>query len=146
MRCELCSPLGNILVSTPQWRVVLVDDAHYPGFCRVIWNGHVREMTDLSEQERNELMRVVWQVEAAIREVMQPYKVNLASLGNVVPHLHWHVIPRFSDDLHFPNPIWGQVERSVNAALQDRFALLEKLTAAIQSKLGNDTDYDAISH
>jgi diadenosine tetraphosphate (Ap4A) HIT family hydrolase len=38
---------------------------------------------------------------------MQPDKINLASLGNVVPHLHWHVIPRFVDDPHFPNPVWG---------------------------------------
>lgn len=135
MRCELCSPLGNVIVNSARWRVVLVDDAHYPGFCRVIWNDHVKEMTDLSLPERSELMHVVWQVEAAIRAVMQPHKVNLASLGNVVPHLHWHVIPRYSDDLHFPNPIWGQVERSVNAALQDRFALLQKLTTTIQLKL-----------
>ena len=135
MRCELCSPLGNVIVNSVRWRVVLVDDAHYPGFCRVIWNDHVKEMTDLSLPERSELMHVVWQVEAAIRAVMQPHKVNLASLGNVVPHLHWHVIPRYSDDLHFPNPIWGQVERSVNAALQDRFALLQKLTTTIQLKL-----------
>jgi diadenosine tetraphosphate (Ap4A) HIT family hydrolase len=40
--------------------------------------------------------------------VLQPDKINLASLGNVVPHLHWHVIPRFADDPHFPNPVWGQ--------------------------------------
>jgi diadenosine tetraphosphate (Ap4A) HIT family hydrolase len=38
---------------------------------------------------------------------MAPDKINLASLGNVVPHLHWHVIPRFADDPHFPNPVWG---------------------------------------
>ena len=69
---------------------------------------------------------------------MQPHKINLASLGNVVPHLHWHVIPRYSDDLHFPNPIWGQVERRANAALQPRFALLEKLKMTIQHKLGSN--------
>jgi diadenosine tetraphosphate (Ap4A) HIT family hydrolase len=57
------------------------------------------------------LMRVVFAAEAALREVMQPDKVNLASLGNVVPHLHWHVIPRFADDPHFPNPVWGERKR-----------------------------------
>jgi diadenosine tetraphosphate (Ap4A) HIT family hydrolase len=40
--------------------------------------------------------------------VLHPDKINLASFGNVVPHLHWHVIPRFEDDAHFPAPIWGK--------------------------------------
>ena len=135
MNCELCQPSGDVIVQTADWRVVLVDDAHYPGFCRVIWNQHIKEMTDLNATQRVALMSVVWQVESAIRSVMQPHKINLASLGNVVPHLHWHVIPRYTDDMHFPNPIWGQVERSTNAALQDRLALVEKLKAAIQHQL-----------
>jgi diadenosine tetraphosphate (Ap4A) HIT family hydrolase len=92
-------------------------------------------MTDLNSTQRTQLMSVVWQVEAAIRSVMRPDKINVASLGNVVPHLHWHVIPRYTDDLHFPNPIWGQVERSTNPALQDRLALVEKLKTAIQNQL-----------
>ena len=132
--CELCQPVGDILVSTVEWRVILVDDPHYPGFCRVIWNDHVREMTDLTALQRARLMDVVWQVEMSIREVMQPSKVNLASFGNVVPHVHWHVIPRFADDMHFPNPIWGQVERSINPAMQQRHTLLPKLRAAIQAR------------
>lgn len=89
-------------------RVVLVDEPDYPGFLRVILNAHVKEMTDLPSIEQAALMRVVFAAEAALREVMQPDKINLASLGNVVPHLHWHVIPRFADDPHFPNPVWGQ--------------------------------------
>jgi diadenosine tetraphosphate (Ap4A) HIT family hydrolase len=134
--CELCRQHGDVIASSGQWRVVLVDDAHYPGFCRVIWTEHVREMTDLEPAQRSELMNVVWQVEAAIREVMRPHKINLASLGNVVPHLHWHVIPRYADDMHFPNPIWGKVERSINAGLQERLTLLEQLKATIRQKTG----------
>jgi len=135
--CELCKHQGDVIVSTPQWRVVLVDDAHYPGFCRIIWNVHVKEMTDLSVDERTSFMSVVWQVESAIREIMKPHKINLASLGNVTPHLHWHVIPRFKDDVHFPNPVWGQVERSISASLQQRQALILTLKAAIQARLGH---------
>jgi len=54
--------------------VVLVDDAAYPGFCRVIWNAHVKEMSDLPAADRTALSNVVWAVEAAVREVMQPEK------------------------------------------------------------------------
>ncbi len=135
MNCELCQQSGEVIVQAAEWRVVLVNDAHYPGFCRVIWNQHIKEMTDLNSTQRASLMSVVWQVESAIRSVMGPDKINVASLGNVVPHLHWHVIPRYVDDMHFPNPIWGQVERSTNAALQDRQALVEKLKTAIQHQL-----------
>ena len=133
--CELCEPTGDIIVQRRDWRVVLVDDLHYPGFCRVIWNQHVKEMTDLTSGQRAELINVVWQIEAAIREVLAPHKVNVASLGNVVPHLHWHVIPRFADDVHFPNPIWGQIERSVNENLATRRALLDTLKSAIRQRL-----------
>lgn len=67
------------------------------------------------------LMDVLWQVELVVREVMQPDKINLASFGNVVPHLHWHVIPRYTDDVHFPQPVWGQAQRALQpAALQER--------------------------
>jgi diadenosine tetraphosphate (Ap4A) HIT family hydrolase len=135
-KCELCQQQGDVIVSTQQWRVVLIDDKHYPGYCRVIWNAHIKEMSDLTLAERTVLMNVVWQVESAIRTVMKPHKINLASLGNVTPHLHWHVIPRFTDDMHFPNPIWGQVERSINGNLEQRRALIaslkEKITAALQ--------------
>lgn len=110
--CELCQPAGShILWQSTLCRVVRVDDAHYPGFCRVILNRHVREMTDLQPDERAALMRVVFAVEQALRDVLQPEKINLASFGNMVPHVHWHVIPRWSDDRHFPEPVWGQVRR-----------------------------------
>ncbi len=112
MACELCdSDGGAVLWRDDFCRVVLVEDKHYPGFCRVILNRHIKEMSDLSESERSRLMSVVFAVEAVIREVMQPDKINLASLGNVVPHLHWHVIPRFKDDRHFPSPIWAEAQR-----------------------------------
>ncbi len=108
MSCALCdTPGGTLLWQDDFCRVVHADEPDYPGFLRVILDAHVREMSDLSPAEQQALMRVVLASEAALREVMAPDKVNLASLGNMVPHLHWHVIPRFADDPHFPNPVWG---------------------------------------
>lgn len=110
--CELCTQAGGtILWQSAACRVIRVDDPNYPGFCRVIWNGHVREMTDLDPLDRNVLMQVVLAVEMVVREFFRPDKINLASFGNMVPHLHWHIIPRWSDDRHFPEPIWGRVQR-----------------------------------
>jgi len=110
--CELCQALGGeVIWESELCRVVAVGDPDYPGFCRVILNRHVREMTDLSEQERIRLMHVLFGVEKAIRALYQPDKINLASLGNMTPHLHWHVIPRWRDDRHFPNPVWAAPQR-----------------------------------
>lgn len=131
--CELCEePGGEILFRNEQLRVVLIADANYPGFCRVIWNAHVKEMTDLAVEDRSTLMRAVCQVEAALREILQPEKINLACLGNMVPHLHWHLIPRFTDDAHFPNPIWvPAVRQTADDILSQRHALLPALRAAV---------------
>jgi diadenosine tetraphosphate (Ap4A) HIT family hydrolase len=118
MDCVFCREEGGtVLWQDDDMRVVLTDEIDYPGFCRVIWNAHVAEFSDLSAAHRERLMRVVYAVERALRTVMQPAKVNLASLGNQVPHLHWHAIPRFTNDAHFPLPIWAPRQRTVSEAL-----------------------------
>lgn len=110
--CPLCQPQNELVLwHDARCRVILVNDADYPGFCRVIWNAHVPEMTDLEPREREHLMSVVFGVEQTLRDLLQPDKVNLAALGNQVPHLHWHVIPRFGDDAHFPDPVWAGARR-----------------------------------
>lgn len=110
--CDLCGEAGGtILWSNLACRVVLVPDPDYPGFCRVILNRHLREMTDLDAVERIRLMEVVFAVETALRKRLSPDKMNVASLGNQSPHVHWHVIPRWADDRHFPGPIWAAPRR-----------------------------------
>jgi diadenosine tetraphosphate (Ap4A) HIT family hydrolase len=135
--CELCeSPGGEVLHQGAQCRVVLIDDALYPGFCRVIWHDHVKEVTDLNELDRMLLMDVLCQVEQVLREVMQPEKINLASLGNVVPHLHWHLIPRYTDDAHFPAPVWAEAKRQPSAvSLKVRVERLPALRAKMKQRL-----------
>ncbi|HEU4777349.1 MAG TPA: HIT family protein [Telluria sp.] len=136
MTCELCNLTVAPIYRDDKLSVIMVDDAAYPGFCRVIWNEHVKEMSDLSPADRMLLNDVVWHVELALREVMKPGKVNVASLGNVVPHLHWHVIPRFADDAHFPNPVWTTAVRTTEEPiLAARRALLPKLAADIVRRL-----------
>jgi diadenosine tetraphosphate (Ap4A) HIT family hydrolase len=123
--CELCaSPGGDLLWRDQFCRIVLVDDPDYPGFCRVVLERHVKEMTDLPPAERIRLMKAVFATERVLRDLLRPHKVNLASLGNATQHLHWHVVPRHKDDRHFPRPIWSEPsrERSRRAA-PDRGAL-----------------------
>jgi diadenosine tetraphosphate (Ap4A) HIT family hydrolase len=135
--CEFCSsPGGAVLWQNDLCRVVRVDEPDYPGFVRVILKRHATEMADLGESERDRLMAVVFAVEAAVRETMKADKMNLASLGNQTPHVHWHVVPRFRDDRHFPGPIWAapQRERSVS---EERARRGDGVAAAIIERLGH---------
>jgi len=93
-------------------------------------------MTDLDAASRSVLMSVVFAVEAAVRQCFAPDKINLASFGNVVPHLHWHVIPRWTDDRHFPEPVWGRVQRTsttIRPVVDDR-----ELAAAITHRIAQE--------
>ena len=65
-------------------------------------------------------MRVVCLVEQVQRDVLKPTKVNLASLGNMVAHVHWHVIPRYADDACFPNPVWALTSEQARTAKANR--------------------------
>ena len=112
MDCPLCAlPPEHVIWEDDRCRVIRVDDPTYPGFCRVVWGEHVAEMTDLSRADRTHLFEVVMATEAALRALLNPAKINLASFGNMVPHLHWHVIPRYHDDRHFPESVWGAAQR-----------------------------------
>lgn len=119
--CPLCQtqhPHEDILWENNKIRVIAVhNEEGAPAFCRVIWQEHIAEMTDLPSAERQLLMETVFRVESAMRRVFRPAKINLASLGNVVPHLHWHVIARFTEDSRFPAPIWAAPQRTADLQL-----------------------------
>lgn len=103
---------GQILYNCDAYRIILVDDSDYPGYLRVVLNRHLKELTDLSFNENINLYQAVIKCEQILRQTLNPEKINIASFGNVTPHIHWHVIPRFSDDKHFPNPTWGEITHS----------------------------------
>jgi diadenosine tetraphosphate (Ap4A) HIT family hydrolase len=141
MSCELCTGDGGELVwRDTRCRVVLVDEPDYPGYCRAVWNAHVAEMTDLTAGERSHLMRVVCEVEDVLRKCLHPDKINLASLGNAVPHLHWHVIPRFRGDPHFPNSIWGARKRRPAPRDADLIAVKRQLAARLAALAASRVD------
>ena len=141
--CELCqSPGGELLWQDELCRVIRVGGAEgeaFPGFCRVVWRAHVAEMSDLPAADRQHLLAVVLATERAVREIMHPDKINLASLGNVVPHLHWHVIPRWRDDRHFPNPVWCAAARgSKPRDTADRAVLRAAFVRALAEEQGGE--------
>ena len=114
--CVLCESIGGRLVfEAPAFRVIHAEEAGFPGFYRVIWRDHAAEFSDLSAADRAVCMEVVATVEQSLRNRLVPTKINLAALGNMVPHLHWHVIARYEWDTHFPAPVWAAAHRDRDA-------------------------------
>jgi diadenosine tetraphosphate (Ap4A) HIT family hydrolase len=133
--CVFCNPSGETVVwSDGRCRVLHVTDAGFSGLCRVVWKAHVTEFSDLDETDRNHVMKVVAAVERSLRSLLSPDKMNVASLGNQVPHLHWHVVPRYRDDSRYPDSIWAVPRRQAAVrALPGDFAA--RLRNAIDSAL-----------
>ncbi len=128
MACVLCDTDGGQLVwRGERLRVIRADEAGFPAFYRVVWNAHVAEFSDLDAGARQHCMDAVTVVERVLREHLAPAKINLAALGNMVPHLHWHVIARFGWDSHFPAPVWAAAQRARDGAQED--AVRERLPA-----------------
>jgi diadenosine tetraphosphate (Ap4A) HIT family hydrolase len=121
--CALCETDGGLLVfRNEKLRIIQADEAGFAVFYRVIWNRHVAEFSDLSESDRTVCMNAVVAVEQVLRSVLKPSKINLAALGNMVPHLHWHVIARFEWDSHYPGSVWAAPQRAKDADKTARIA------------------------
>jgi diadenosine tetraphosphate (Ap4A) HIT family hydrolase len=130
--------MGGLLVATgPQWRVIRAEDPAFPAFYRVVWTEHVAEFSCLSVSARAECMSVVCAIEQVLLRMLRPTKVNLAALGNVVPHLHWHVIARFDWDSHFPQPIWGEAQRHIDSAAALLAVTLAELDREVANAVGD---------
>lgn len=108
MNCPLCmNTEGHSVFEDDLLRVIEVPDAELPGSLRVIWKAHVQEFTDLTPEQRSHCMQVVCRAEQQIRDEFNPDKINLASFGNLVPHLHWHIMARWKTDPWWPQPTWA---------------------------------------
>ena len=120
-KCDLCSPpIYPVIWKNSTFRVVEIDNPSYSAYYRVEHIHHIKEMTDLDEVDRATLMKTVFIVESAIKIFYKPDKINLASLGNLTPHVHWHVIPRFYDDNHYPGSVWSKQKRFKKTKISDQ--------------------------
>jgi diadenosine tetraphosphate (Ap4A) HIT family hydrolase len=116
--CPLCAALGrgdsdySVAVRTGEFAEVYLERrTRLPGYCVVIWRlGHVAEPTDLADEQASGYWREVLAVGRAVREHFDPVKMNYLTLGNTVPHLHTHVVPRYRDDPAPGGPIkWEDI-------------------------------------
>jgi diadenosine tetraphosphate (Ap4A) HIT family hydrolase len=142
--CEAAG--GQLVVDAGKFRVIRADEEGFPAFWRVVWTGHVAEFSDLCAADRAQCMEAVAQVERVVRAQLAPAKINLAALGNMVPHLHWHVIARFADDSRFPAPVWAPAARPLDTAqLEHLRTLLPQVDEALRAAFATPSAIRAAS-
>ncbi|HEX4051603.1 MAG TPA: HIT family protein [Steroidobacteraceae bacterium] len=111
--CPLCVPRAEFDANVYRVRqltsctLYLARDQRYRGACRAIYDRrHVNRIDELTAAEWQQLAQDLWRAQQAIVRTVRCDHLNLASLGNEVPHLHWHLIPRYRDDGRWGQPIW----------------------------------------
>lgn len=118
--------IGELALS----RLVLMDDARFPWLILVPRIAGARELIDLDETDQRSLLAELAAVGRALEALLKPDKLNIAALGNVVPQLHVHLIARYTDDVAWPQPVWGFGER-VRYTADVREARIAQLRSAL---------------
>ncbi len=110
--CPLCNRWNDDsdlrIIPLKHSYVTLNRDQFFPGYVLLFTREHVTELFHLRPRMRGELMEEVSRVAQALQTVFQPDKINYELLGNMVPHMHWHLVPRFATDELWPRPIWSE--------------------------------------
>ncbi|BFT72610.1 HIT family protein [Paenibacillus sp. P36] len=108
--CNYCSKneaLNNLMIEIGQLRVstlYLFKEQTYKGRCIVALNEHETEFFHLSQEKQDAYMRDVAQVAAAIEKAFQPDKINYGAFGDTMPHVHFHIVPKYKDGY-----TWGKM-------------------------------------
>jgi diadenosine tetraphosphate (Ap4A) HIT family hydrolase len=109
-KCSIClhlkSPSSFKIFEFSDAILYLNEDQFFRGYAILEYKEHVKELFDLSGEARGLLMGHLCQAAKALQKVFSPDKINYELLGNKVPHLHWHIVPRFKSDPAWPEPIW----------------------------------------
>ena len=111
--CSLCKvPTLPILWNGHNFRIVLVTDQNIKGYLRLELLEHVSEIHQLSESIRQQMYILLHIIEISLVNIFHPDKINIASLGNMTPHVHWHIVSRYKQDNFFPDSIWSNSTRN----------------------------------
>jgi diadenosine tetraphosphate (Ap4A) HIT family hydrolase len=113
--------------------VTLADEQAYRGYCILLLKDHHEHLLGLPLERQLRLWEDVARVGVAVSRELAPVRVNVACLGNLLTHVHWHVTPRYPDDPEPQHPIWVRplAERRVALPDGERRALIMRLRRAI---------------
>jgi len=141
MACSACDRIARIaegrnpdfIATLAESHVTLADEQAYRGYCILLLKDHREHLDELPFERQLRLWEDVGRVAAALRAQFDPVRLNYACLGNLVTHIHWHVIPRYADDPEGQHPIWVRplAERRVSLPESDRQRLIADIRRAL---------------
>jgi len=130
--CDLIVKEGELHVADlPTARVYFNEDQFFPGWVYVVLRRHATELYELSPAERAAHVEDVSRVAGALAAVYRPAKMNYELLGNQVPHIHWHLVPRLAGDPDPQWPVWRTAHDPKPLATEDRIARIAAIRRAI---------------
>ncbi len=94
-----------------------------------------KEFSDCSVEEKTAIFVALDVIEKEMLSYYQPVKINIASFGNYVPLVHWHIMARFSEDSFFPEPMWGSKQREASLSLPSFEAFCEEVNGKLTELL-----------
>ena len=106
-------------------QVRLINNACFPWLILVPRLEQIVEITDLSHDQYLQVNQELLIIAKLMQKIFKPDKLNIATLGNQVKQLHYHIIVRYKHDGCFPKPVWG--ENWVGYAVDDRKSMIEKI-------------------
>ena len=112
--------------------VLKVNEAEIPWLI-LYHKSQYREMSQLPEGTRLEIYTILDCIEREMLDYYKADKINIASFGNYLPRVHWHIMARFVDDSYFPEPLWGKRQREASLNLPDIGVFLERVKARIET-------------
>ncbi len=131
--CKACAgdwpPKDHKIAEFDLSAAYLHDDQCFPGWTVLVLKRHATELFELTREERAALIEEVSNVAGALAVVFDAIKINYELLGNKVPHLHWHIIPRLAGDPAPREPVWRvprEPQRLGPDELHDRLGLIRR--------------------
>jgi diadenosine tetraphosphate (Ap4A) HIT family hydrolase len=133
--CPICSrwddDIDLRIVEFTHSFLILNRDQYFPGYTLLFTRSHVTELFHLKPQMRAELMEEVSMTAQALHDVFKPAKINYELLGNMLPHIHWHLVPRFATEPLWPRPIWAELHQEKHLAPAEYCQRIELIRKAL---------------
>ncbi|OGU15235.1 MAG: HIT family hydrolase [Geobacteraceae bacterium GWC2_53_11] len=119
------------IIELPHSYVILNRDQYFPGYTLLFTKLHATELFHLDREVRVALMEEVSSVAEALYSVFTPAKINYELLGNMVPHIHWHIVPRFASEQLWPRPIWAEAHEELILPADEYRLRIETIRSAL---------------
>jgi len=110
-----------------------IEDAEIP-WLKLFTKHPYKEMSDIPKGMRDEMYALLNVIEKEMISYYKPTKINIASFGNYMPHVHWHIMARFEEDSFFPEPMWGKKQRKSSLSLPSLEIFCTNLIGKINGK------------